>query len=42
MNGNWQEIQNHIHTIKNSDQVSKWLKGLLSHIRLNLKNKNIA
>ena len=37
MNGNWQENQNHIHTIKNSDQVSKWLKGLLSHIRLELE-----
>lgn len=37
MNGNWQENQTHIHTIKNSDQVSKWLKGLLSHIRLELE-----
>lgn len=37
MNGNWQENQNHIHTIKNSDQVSKWLKGLISHIRLELE-----
>lgn len=37
MNGNWQENQTHIHTIKNSDQVSKWLRGLLSHIRLELE-----
>ena len=38
MNGNWQENQTHIHTIKNSEQVSKWLKGLISHIRLELEN----
>jgi hypothetical protein len=37
MNGNWQDSQPHIHAIKNSDQVSKWLKGLLSHIRLELE-----
>lgn len=36
MNGNWYENQTHIHTIQNADQVSKWLKGLLSHIRTEL------
>lgn len=37
MNGNWQGNQTHIHTIRSADQVSKWLKGLLSHIRLELE-----
>jgi len=37
MNGNWQENQTHIHTIKSADQISKWFKGLLSHIRLELE-----
>lgn len=37
MNGNWQENQTHIHSIKSADQISKWLKGLLSHIRLELE-----
>lgn len=37
MNGNWQDDQTHVHTIYSSDQVAKWLKGLLSHIRLELE-----
>lgn len=37
MNGNWQNNQNHIHKITDSEQVAKWLKGLLSHIRLELE-----
>lgn len=37
MNGNWQYNQTHIHTISNSEQVSKWLKGLLNHIRVELE-----
>lgn len=37
MNGNWQNNQPHIHKITDSDQVAKWLKGLLSHIRLELE-----
>jgi len=37
MNGNWQYDQTHIHTIKSSEQVSKWLKGLLNHIRVELE-----
>lgn len=37
MNGNWQSNQNHIHKITDSEQVAKWLKGLLSHIRLELE-----
>lgn len=37
MNGNWQNDQTHIHTIKTSNQVSKWLKGLLNHIRVELE-----
>lgn len=38
MNGNWYDNQLHIHTINNADQVSKWLKGLLSHIRTELSD----
>ncbi|MCB0649255.1 MAG: hypothetical protein KDC52_15025 [Ignavibacteriae bacterium] len=37
MNGNWQEEQSHIHKIKNPEQVSKWLMGLLNHIRVELE-----
>lgn len=37
MNGNWQYDQTHIHTIRSSEQVSKWLKGLLIHIRVELE-----
>lgn len=37
MNGNWQDNQTHVHTINSSDQVAKWIKGLLSHIRLELE-----
>jgi hypothetical protein len=37
MNGNWQNNQPHIHKISDSQQVAKWLKGLLSHIRLELE-----
>lgn len=36
MNGNWQNNQPHIHKIIDSEQVAKWLIGLLSHIRLEL------
>lgn len=38
MNGNWQEDQTHVHFINNSEKVSKWLKGLLSHIRIELED----
>jgi hypothetical protein len=39
MNGNWQDDnQTHIHTIRDADQISKWLKGLLSHIRVELED----
>ncbi|MDO8929762.1 MAG: hypothetical protein Q7W54_12350, partial [Bacteroidota bacterium] len=37
MNGNWHVNQTHIHRINSSEQVAKWLKGLLSHIRLELE-----
>ncbi|MDD2284073.1 MAG: hypothetical protein PHQ11_01540 [Paludibacter sp.] len=37
MNGNWQENQTHIHSIQSAKQVSTWLKGLLSHIRIELE-----
>ena len=37
MNGNWQANQSHIHTIQSSEQVSRWLKGLLNHIRIELE-----
>jgi|SRR5690606_19406880 len=37
MNGDWQNDQSHIHSIKSSNQVSKWLKGLLNHIRVELE-----
>ena len=37
MNGNWQENKSHVHQIKNSEQVSTWLKGLLTHIRIELE-----
>lgn len=37
MNGNWQDGQTHVHSINSSDQVARWLKGLLSHIRLELE-----
>lgn len=37
MNGNWQDNKTHVHSINNSEQVAKWLKGLLSHIRLELE-----
>ncbi len=36
MNADWQNNQTHIHSIDDSDKVSKWLKGLLSHIRIEL------
>lgn len=36
MNGNWQNDQTHIHNIQNARQVSKWLKGLLAHIMIEL------
>ncbi|PUV23137.1 hypothetical protein [Sphingobacterium athyrii] len=36
MNGNWQDNQTHVHPIRSADQVTKWLKGLLAHIRLEL------
>lgn len=37
MNGNWQVNETHVHSINSSEQVAKWLKGLLSHIRLELE-----
>lgn len=37
MNGNWQGNQTHIHSIQSAEQVSAWLKGLLSHIRIELE-----
>lgn len=37
MNGNWQEGETHIHRIDNAEQITKWLKGLLAHIRLELE-----
>jgi len=37
MNGNWQVNQTHVHSINNSEQVARWLKGLISHIRLELE-----
>jgi len=37
MNGNWHNDQTHVHEIRNSDQVAKWLKGLMSHIRVELE-----
>ena len=37
MNGNWQNDQTHVHSIDNSEKVAKWLKGLLSHIRIELE-----
>ena len=37
MNGNWQVNQTHVHRITSSEQVAKWLKGLLSHIRIELE-----
>ncbi len=37
MNGNWQSNQSHIHKISSAEQVSKWLKGLLSHVRSELE-----
>lgn len=36
MNGNWQNDQTHVHLIENSDKVAKWIKGLLTHIRIEL------
>lgn len=39
MNGNWQENQSHVHQIKNSEQVSNWLQGLLTHVRTELEEK---
>lgn len=36
MNGDWQNNNNHVHSIDDPVKVSKWLKGLLSHIRLEL------
>lgn len=38
MNGNWHNNQTHIHLINDSKKVSKWLKGLLSHIRIELED----
>lgn len=38
MNGNWQENQTHVHSVKNAEQVSKWLQGLLTHIRTELED----
>lgn len=38
MNGNWQENKTDIHIIENADQISKWLRGLLNHIRIELSS----
>ena len=38
MNGNWQDNQSHIHPVKSAEQVSKWLQGLLAHIRIELED----
>ncbi|ULB35442.1 hypothetical protein [Proteiniphilum propionicum] len=40
MNGNWQEDQTHIHSIKSAVQISKWLRGFLHHIRIELEEVN--
>lgn len=39
MNGNWQEKdQTHIHSVRDAEQISKWLIGLLDHIRTELED----
>ena len=37
MNGNWQNNQTHVHGIDNSEKVANWIKGLFSHIRVELE-----
>lgn len=37
MNGNWQEKKTHVHKIISAEQVSLWLQGLLTHIRIELE-----
>ncbi len=38
MNGNWQNNQTHVHSISDSEIVSRWFKGILSHIRIELED----
>jgi hypothetical protein len=38
MNGDWQMSGSHIHKIKDEQQVVKWLQGILSHLKKELKN----
>lgn len=38
MLGNWQQDENHIHKISESQKVVKWLVGLLKHIKTELES----
>ena len=40
MNGDWQNNRDHIHKIDNEQQVVRWLKGMLNHIRTELERFN--
>jgi hypothetical protein len=37
MNGNWKSNDNHIHEIKDEQQIVRWLQGMLSHLRTELE-----
>lgn len=37
MNGNWQNDESHIHKLDDIDKITKWLQGVLKHIRVELE-----
>lgn len=38
MNGNWINDENEIHSLNNEGKISKWIIGLLNHIKLQLEH----
>lgn len=36
MNGNWQNNENHVHSLNDEDKVVKWFQGVLLHLRTEL------
>ena len=38
MNGDWMNDGNHVHRMENEHQISKWLLGLLTHLRTELND----
>lgn len=40
MNGNWINDENEIHSLNNEEKISKWMIGVLTHIKLQLEHLN--